>query len=52
MMAEKEETTSLIDVTQRGSVKTSVQVPDGLNSMREDSYNQYDLGATDKNDSW
>ena len=27
MMAEKEETTCLIDVTQRGSVKTSVQVP-------------------------
>ena len=27
MKAEKEETTCLIDVTQRGSVKTSVQVP-------------------------
>ena len=26
-MAEKDETTCLIDVTQRGSVKTSVQVP-------------------------
>ena len=27
MKAEKDETTCLIDVTQRGSVKTSVQVP-------------------------
>ena len=27
MMAEKEETTCLINVTQRGSVKTSVPVP-------------------------
>ena len=27
-------------------------IPDGWNSKREDSYNQYDLGAIDKNDSW